>query len=537
MRTGLLIVPVVLAAASACAWDVEHDEIAQLTGEFLPDEIRRTLTFDDFATLLSNCHYPDMSEWPMENGRRRNHTLEELGEAVGAEDREIFRAQGYRADASWMHRERARATCLALMAKAFGAGDSHNAAFYLSVLTHSVSDESALNHPPLLHFVKYTRFADVDYGVRKVEEGAKNVFGFRSDGYVVHRAREILKGWRPETPTGDFAAVRDRLIARAVEEGHYAGVREGEIAFAPRPEAAEALAQLVAKQVRAILDYAWTAWTFRRGGWSLPDDGFDRRLAERMERTNDALDPATQGVFCGVFDEARNPRSPKGTVGVVCEPYGMFTITRLSYVGRILSAATARTLRDQGFAVRAIALRDLAKGLPPPTEMQTLFLDFGRAQLTEAQAAAVRSYLTSGGRLIALGGEDPRNLTGFGPHLRREADGDVPVSGKWGVRNVEETKRMALLWQGARIPLRRNPNVDGFCKPYAQNAIADDPSVTPLVRLENGHGLLTVAAKKGNVVWLSEYLLMPFVWSDDTTANWREMRLDSFGARLVQSLL
>ena len=48
----ILLVLLALAAGSVFAWDVEHDELAQLTGEFLPDEIRAQFDFD---VLMSYC--------------------------------------------------------------------------------------------------------------------------------------------------------------------------------------------------------------------------------------------------------------------------------------------------------------------------------------------------------------------------------------------------------------------------------------------------------------------------------------------------
>ena len=50
-------------AGSAFAWDVEHDEIAQLVGESLPAEIKASFDFDDFGVLMAFCHFPDMTEW------------------------------------------------------------------------------------------------------------------------------------------------------------------------------------------------------------------------------------------------------------------------------------------------------------------------------------------------------------------------------------------------------------------------------------------------------------------------------------------
>ena len=64
-------------------------------------------------------------------------------------------------------------------------------------------------------------------------------------------------------------------------------------------------------------------------------------------------------------------------------------------------------------------------------------------------------------------------------------------------------------------------------------ARGDNASILPIAALDNGHETFTVAARRGNVVWLPAYLIMPFVWSDDTSADWAEMRLDSFASKIL----
>ena len=131
------------------AWDVEHDELAQLVGENLPPEIKSFFKFEDFGTLIEYCHFPDMTDWEP----RRWHDLDDIEAIVGKRDRDVIESReffGY-----WMHTEDGKATFMTLLARAFARGESHNAAFYLSALTHPVGDESALNHPPLLNFIKY----------------------------------------------------------------------------------------------------------------------------------------------------------------------------------------------------------------------------------------------------------------------------------------------------------------------------------------------------------------------------------------------
>ena len=72
MRNLVLSAGAVALVIPAFAWDVEHDEVAQLTGEFLPVEIKAHFDFDDFNVLMSYCHFPDKTEWEP----RRWRTLE-----------------------------------------------------------------------------------------------------------------------------------------------------------------------------------------------------------------------------------------------------------------------------------------------------------------------------------------------------------------------------------------------------------------------------------------------------------------------------
>jgi len=77
-RVSLIALTAMLSCVSF-AWDVEHDELAQLVGETLPKEIKEFYTFDDFATLMAYCHFPDMTDFEP----RRFHTLDDIEEIVG----------------------------------------------------------------------------------------------------------------------------------------------------------------------------------------------------------------------------------------------------------------------------------------------------------------------------------------------------------------------------------------------------------------------------------------------------------------------
>ena len=530
------------AAFALFAWDVEHDEVAQLTGEFLPKEIKAQFDFDDFAILMANCHFPDMTEWPCENGQRRFRNFGELAAHVGEDNARAFASAGF-TNSNWFHTPKGHAALMAMLARAFGIGDHARAAFCISVLTHAVSDEGALNHPPLLGFFRYSKLPGIDFTMRKVEDGAKNVFGFRSDGHVAHLVRARMKDYRPQVPAGSFEdAVLSLGVEVAVNHCAFTGEIEGTIAFAPQPEAERALVGLVCRQVCTLEDIVWTCWTHRSRDAALPGPDFRQAFEKRAVEVARSLDPRRQYVFNGMFDESLNPARPKAVVGIVCDAYAR-AYGSLSFPGRILSAAAGRTLRANGYAVKGLAYWEAAKGFPNPSEVPVVFVVIGGAGYMSRGpspefAAAAKDYRRRGGRLVVVGGEDTCDITGFAAMMRRRENADVPVSSKWHRDGAADACAMALVATKAmprlaegRYPFLRDPNFDGFCKPVCR---METPVGESLLVLDNGRGRFPVAVRKDGVVWLPEYALMPYLFiKDDPKLPLDALPLDDFGSKVV----
>ncbi len=547
MATGLMKLAAcaacaLLAGATAFAWEVEHDEVARLTGEFLPAEIRATFDAADFAALVEYCHWPDMTE----DASPRFRTLDDLRPHVGAADCETLAAQGF--GGYWMHTEKGKATMMALLARAFGRGDHHAAAFYLSLLSHPVGDESAPNHPSILNFVHYCNYQGVSFGLKKVEPNARNAFGFCRDGVVVRLVRERLKGYRPAaSAAGDFRAQQLDLCVRAVDQAAYAAEKEGAIAFG-RPGSAEALADLVAMQVRAILDIAWTCWTNRAPDAPLPFGDFQTRFDIAAAVATKALDPSRQAVFADLFDASKNPKTPKATVAVVCEALGLRSGSVQSCAGRIVMGACGRTLRDEGYAIKAYNLQGLKPGDLSPAETPVLLVTAGFLRPDAATAKILADYRRAGGRIVYISGQnpgsskpspgDPFDISGFGGLLADRAPEELPVSYGWSRTGAcPDWRKQAVVVDGVRHPLRRDTNGQGYAKPACGHEIRLADGVEPLAFIDNGVSRFCVAAYKGNATWLPVYLLTPFLFSDDTALDFGALRLDSFGRRLLLRIL
>lgn len=538
----------VLAAAAlrVMAWDVEHDEVAQLTGEFLPAEVKKIMTFDDFGILLANCHFPDMTEWPCENGRRRFHTYGELAAGAGEANAKMLAEEGFN-NSNWFHSPRGKAALMTALARSFGRGEHAEAAFCISALSHAVSDESALNHPPLLGFFRYSRLEGIDFTMRKVEEGAKNVFGFRSDGHIVHLVRERMKGYEPRVPEGTFGeALLKFAVEIAVVQSAHSGDLEGVIAFAEREEAEKGLADLVAMQVKTMEDIVATCWRHRSAEAAAPGKDFGAKYAKLATEAVKLVDPATQSVFKGVFDEGLNPAGAKGTVGVVCEAYSRGT-GRLSFPGRILTAAAARTMRANGFAVKALNYWGLQEKFPDPKEVPVVLMCIGGAKYMSAGpnaefAEAAKEYRRKGGKLVVVGGEDVHDITGFAGEMKRRGNAEVPASSSWHKGEAGEFAGMSLRGTGlmkrlgsGRRRLVRDPNFDGFCKPVCRMEVCGGEA---LLELDNGRERFAVGAAKGGVVWLPEYALMPYLFVEgDPKLPLDALTLDGFGEAVLMDAL
>ena len=514
---------------SARAWSGGHNDVARLCSEFMPAEVKTALgEWND--RLEWWCHYPDMTEvgW----GGRRFMMLEDVRREIG-DGADVLKAWGY-TKGDWLHRHRGRAVTFALLKEAFRTGDMKQAAFFYSVLGHAVADQGAINHTPILQFTTYSRFAGVDYGWKHDCE-----FSLRDKG-VAERIRASLKTYRPRLLASTFGEANLIAVMDCYRQSEVAADEEIRAAFGNRDQHEEAMARIVVAQMESLLDMVWTAWSLRNEPFELTED-FLGGVTAREEARRRETDPASQAVFHDLFDATKNPAQPRATVGFVFEPYGSFHVTALSYVGKMLGAAYARTLRDAGYAVRGISFWGLEKSeLPNPSEVSTIVLFPGRnSGFTKPMVENLRRYREAGGRLIVIGGRDRYNITGLQDVFAIHKDEEVPVSSKWAIQNEGLWQKMSVSFVPSFGDLGtsahsfvRNPNFDGFCKPECMLEVKVTGGVTPLAYLDNGTSRFCVAARRGNVIWLPEYLFLPFLFSSDKTVDWADMRLDTFASRV-----
>ncbi len=528
----LIVFGVVFTFASAVfGWGGRgHDDVARLCGQYMPTEVK-TFLGDWNDKLQWWCHYPDMTGtgW----SPRRYMDVNDLRREIGG-SAELFVKMGV-VDGNGFHLDWGRAVTFMVLRHAFETGNSKLAAFCISVLSHAVSDQGAFNHAPILQFVTYSKFNGVKYNV-------KHSYEFTLSNKNVAKALHArLALYKPKALGKTFEEAIYEKVFDSYRQGEVCAETEVDVAFGTKAEHDAAMAKVVAAQIEAMLDVIHTAWVFRKDKFEMTKRliaGLHPREEVRRRRG----DVETQAVYKGIFDESLNPKNPKAAIGIVCEPYGSFHVRALSYVGKMLVASAGRTLRDGGYAIKGIPLWNIEKaGLPSPEKVPVVLIAPGRCKgLSGAVAKAFGDYRKSGGRIFVMAGQDPQNFAGLKGFLKKRENSEVPVSSKWGylenanwqAMNVSFTAAMTRSGKGP-FKFVRNPNFDGFCKPCCIWSLNDDPAVLPLARLDNGKETFTIGGIAKGVCWMPEYLFLPFLFSSDKTADWKNLHLDSFASKVL----
>ncbi len=191
----------VLAAACAYGWGGGHNDVAKLCADYMPAEPKAL----DFIT------------WGFRNG-------------------------------NWLHGHTGRVVSFAVLKKAFATDNPKLAAFCISVLSHAVSDQGALNHPPILQFGTYSKFKGIDYGWKNDAE-----FTLK-DKVVAQGVRKRLDAYRPQVLGKSFDESAYEMVMDCYRQSEVAAETETAVAFGTKAEHAAAMTRVVAVQMEAMMD-------------------------------------------------------------------------------------------------------------------------------------------------------------------------------------------------------------------------------------------------------------------------------------------
>lgn len=540
MKKFLILFLLVLFPQITFGWGEGHDLLGKLLKDYLPKEIMEILSEEDQNNLVHWSHYPDL---PIK-------TMEQIKEIVGFRDVEFLKAQGLKNSMAF-HGNQGQNASLVLLIQAFREKNGKKASFYISELSHSFGDEGALNHTPMnniLQCIVYKNLAPIPFShLKNVRLNPSDLGGCGKT--ILAKIKNDLKTYKPQCWTTDFAEFIYLSQLTECDSGVLSSEVEEAISYSSdRRIREEEFARLGIYQMRLLLDLFWTAWSIAKTDQKIEvpkdwENNLNRRMEDRLKECNAKND----SVFRELYTTDQKP-TRKERIGLLLEPYSLFggIGTKLSFAGRLITAGSGRVLRDIGFEIVPLNYPTVEEnGLPSPDQMEILLLCSGRCRIPLVMEDHLRSWLQKGGKMIWIGGDDPRSITGsLGKALHRRSNHELPVSSKWSLQNEDILDQMKISFEGPfKVALgskeyrfHTNPNINGFGKAYCPVSIdTNDPDIKPLVWLDNGKEKICISAEANGIIWIPEYLLFPYTISPDTSIGYfPTMRLDSFGSPLVR---
>ena len=560
MKKAMVVFLTLTAAFSLFGWGSGHEDHAGLVLQYLPQEI--VSTWSDAAKKKFQSHW---SHYPDSHKKIAPEILNLIGP-----DAARFLNESRLKTCYSFHNDSGKGAAFFLLVRAFRGKQYDAAAFFAGVLMHGIADANAFNHAPLIHHLTYTRYRHIRYPRVDLDLSM-----MRGNKVLAGMIKKRLAGFRPDAGKGNLRETVICLMLEEIDSNAFMCARENLLVLA-NPDgstsdaALGAMADIAAYQTRSGVNVICAAWRLAGGGEKLdlsPSDfdpkafaalsktekmssirpEYERRRNEKLERR----DPRTDAVYAGLFDQTGGGKT--GTVGLVCEATYAMNQSFLGFGSKFLIGSLGRTLLKNGKNVEVIPLYRLKSIVPSPERIPVIVI-CSNGGAPGFAVNALKTYVARGGKVIVIGGRSEMNLTGLAPFFERKQNGEIPVSSVYGRANQEVIGTMTVCPVGPMAGLfgrksfafKENPNTPaGWNKPFSNVVIRrGDASVIPLFDLNNASGRFCIAAMKRDAsgrmtgAWIPQYLLMPFLFSDDSSMpDWSKPELDSFGSRLVLAVL
>ena len=533
--------------AKLLAWGEGHIVHIDLVLDYLPTEISTFLKSETVLPAQKWGKFPD--------GMKKHIVQKDVVNTIGKAEAEFI--DSFARSQYFWHHDNAKCMAFLLLAKAFRENNPKSASFYLGVLMHSIADMSALNHGPLLQYLTFYQ-----YNPKAFPNVNLDINVYKESPEIRKRTKEILSDFIPDRSQKNFSDVIARLYTQSAFDSAYLSKIENKIAIEEKGKKysdayVETFSRLIDYQVRLCVNIICSAWNFGKSDIPLNPKDFLSADLKKMELPSDIkikikrilIDFSKQrklsddSVFEGLCDETKTP-----AIAFIVEKSGIMDRSAIGLKTKFLASISARYLKNSGKNIKLIDIADLKNFDLSPTKYPILVI----SDLTGMRFKKyIEKYVDDGGKIIIMGGKTA-DFSGLQQYCKTRPNNETPASTAWGVVNVEEIKKMSLIFKHDfahlaknEIAFKRNPNVVGWYKPVSNIEILPSPKVVPLIDLRYGDAQQTYIVSAGFknhrdkifAIWLPQYLLMPTLFSDDVGQDWSKPVLDSFSAPIFETCI
>lgn len=533
-----------------CAWGPGHDDVNRIALDRLPAEIKALLSPEDRKAFVKESHAPDdFTPWAEYEARK--------GRTIAPKDLATLAAHDIKTPYA-LHSAKGQAVNFILLHRALKDRDGSRIAFWGACLAHTLADEAACNHDPLVHYLTYAFKGG--YGMKFGEAGRLD-FGElcrTPEGYAM--AVEALG----EAPLGRLGEEPREVLAEIMMHGLKAnrfmterGVRiasafDTEVSDDVLADSRIALAELGAYGARTWLEAITTAWALINEGKPAPVIT-PELLADHQARYAEyiaARPLAADALYVPWLKLQAETGAP--AVGVVVEPSISMNKGGLSFGGRFLASAIFRELHQSKIPFRVIDAREPERGLEAQSTSMAILCSGGFHN--EGLVRALKTYSNAGGNVLLFGGEHRDLLGPLSQALTKAEPGTLPVTSGYGQKNLDIIERIKVRFSGPLAePLGEkaytflhNPDTKaGWQKPKCAYRLREDSGaeIEPLAKTELDGRSQVVAAVycpggQPRFVFIPEYLVSPYLLTDEPEfSNPARPRLDRISSTVLLTVL
>ena len=550
LKVIVISVACFFSANSLFGWGNGHDYVNSGALTIMPDEIKSFLGEKYQKKFIRWSHIPD-------NGT----PFDEIDRSYAPiTDKEIEYLKSFKEKSFYClhsHRKPGEGGNFILLIRAFMDKDPGRSALWMAALMHTIADDVACNHTSQIHYLTYAfRGSNVKMGngigfdfadIAKTDEGQKAI-------------NSLLEKYNPQIIPGTPEEVLTKIISQNIDASTYGTLREFKIVttYAPdvtpeqREDGVKAMAELGVYGMTKGMDIIATAWKFAQEG-KVPVLT-DEVLQNAKKNRNEYLETkplADDSIYTGLLTEGSD-ESP--SIGILLERSKLMMKSHLSFGGRLIMAASMRTLKSNEIPYHTIDLREL--NVPNSNALDikktpVLMLCSGSFHVSNNVKNNLKRYFSEGGRILWIGGRDKGLLGDLSKSLKKTDPVMLPVSDKYGRNNTEIIDKIRIKFLpplneklgDKQYRFCNNPDTTaGSQKPKCLLKLEPiNNKIIPLVELSVEKKTICVAAEltddKGNAraIFLPEYLLAPFLLDDTGTniVNVADITLDRVAAPVL----
>ena len=557
MQIRLQIVPIILfllaqfgGTVGLYAWGSGHYDVNRIALDRLPVEMKALLSPDNRKDFVKDAKVPDdFTPWSEYEKKK--------GKVITPND--LATLSKYKIKTPYaLHSATGQAVNYVLLYRALKDRDGDRIAFWGACLAHTLADEVACNHDPLIHYLSYAFKGG--YGMKFGKAGMLD-FG------------ELCR-----TPEGDALAVKAlnavpllllgddpqevlvEIMLHGLKANRFMTERSVIIASAFDPDAGDgaladsqfAMAELGAFGVRAWLEVITTAWALINE--SKPVPVLTPEILANYKARHTKFVTARPLKADALYAPWLKLQAETGVpaVGVVVEPSTTMNRGGLSFGGRFLASAILRELHKSKIPFRVIDAREPEQDLDAGSTSMVILCS-GKFHNDEL-VRALNSYISAGGHLLLIGGEHRGLLGPLSQALIKADPATLPVTSGYGQKNLEFIDRIRVRFSGSLVeeigmealPFIHNPDTKaGWQKPKCPYRLKEDfgADIEPLAKIElDGENQIVAAVYRpdGNAcfVFIPEYLIAPYLLTDEPEfSNPAQPQLDRIGSKVLLTAL